>query len=82
MAWWLWALLSLLLLAGEMVTPGSFFILSFGLGAVAVGGLVAQFGELAKKSNTMVLPATLSDVGSMLTLAMNVIRRESMPAAR
>jgi regulator of protease activity HflC (stomatin/prohibitin superfamily) len=43
---------------------------------------ITQFGELAKESNTMVLPATLSDVGSMLTLAMNVIRRESMPAAR
>jgi regulator of protease activity HflC (stomatin/prohibitin superfamily) len=39
---------------------------------------ITQFGELAKESNTtLVLPATLSDVGSMLTLAMNVIRREA-----
>jgi len=43
---------------------------------------ITQFGELAKESNTMVLPATLSDIGSMLALAMNVIRRESAPAAR
>jgi len=31
-------------------------------------------GELAKASNTLILPATVSDVGSMIALAMNVIR--------
>ncbi len=36
---------------------------------------VTQFGHLAKASNTLVLPANLSDVGSMLTLALNVIRQ-------
>src|SRR5881396_258340 len=36
---------------------------------------IGQFGELAKASNTLVLPATVSDVGSMLALAMNVIGR-------
>jgi regulator of protease activity HflC (stomatin/prohibitin superfamily) len=35
---------------------------------------IEQFGKLAKEANTLVLPATLSDVGSMLTLAMNVIK--------
>jgi len=35
---------------------------------------IEQFGNLAKEANTLVLPATLSDVGSMLTLAMNVIK--------
>jgi regulator of protease activity HflC (stomatin/prohibitin superfamily) len=35
---------------------------------------VQQFGELAKKGTTLVLPATVSDVGSMLALAMNVIK--------
>jgi regulator of protease activity HflC (stomatin/prohibitin superfamily) len=35
---------------------------------------VQQFGNLAKEGNTLVLPATLSDVGSMLALAMNVIK--------
>ena len=34
---------------------------------------IDRFGELAKAGNTLVLPANLSDVGSMLTLAMNVI---------
>jgi regulator of protease activity HflC (stomatin/prohibitin superfamily) len=36
---------------------------------------ITQFGELAKISNTLVLPASVSDVGSMIALAMNVINR-------
>ena len=51
---------------------------------------VEQFGHLAKSSNTLVLPATLSDVGSMIALAMNVLKsgkpgeapRATVPAAR
>jgi hypothetical protein len=36
---------------------------------------IGQFGNLAKEGNTLILPATLSDVGSMISLAMNVIRQ-------
>jgi regulator of protease activity HflC (stomatin/prohibitin superfamily) len=45
---------------------------------------ITQFGELAKSSNTLVLPASVSDVGSMIALAMNVITRwpEATPPAR
>ncbi|HVR44677.1 MAG TPA: stomatin-like protein [Thermoanaerobaculia bacterium] len=35
---------------------------------------VEKFGELAKANNTMVLPANLADVGSMIALAMGAIR--------
>jgi regulator of protease activity HflC (stomatin/prohibitin superfamily) len=35
---------------------------------------VAQFGHLAKESNTMILPASVSDVGSMIALAMKSIQ--------
>lgn len=34
---------------------------------------VEQFGELAKQANSLVVPANLSDVASMLSLAKNVI---------
>jgi regulator of protease activity HflC (stomatin/prohibitin superfamily) len=34
---------------------------------------IAQFGELAKSSNTLVLPANAADVGSMIALAMKII---------
>ncbi|HUR36288.1 MAG TPA: stomatin-like protein [Terriglobales bacterium] len=42
---------------------------------------IGEFGKLAKASNTMILPASASDVGSMLALAMNVIRSGNPPAA-
>jgi regulator of protease activity HflC (stomatin/prohibitin superfamily) len=38
---------------------------------------IGQFGELAKKGNTIVLPANVADVGSMMVLAMKMIGRES-----
>jgi len=36
---------------------------------------IDKFGELAKSSNTLVLPASVADVGSMLALAMNAIKQ-------
>lgn len=37
---------------------------------------LTQFGSLAKEGNTLILPVTLSDVGSMIALAMNIITRQ------
>jgi membrane protein implicated in regulation of membrane protease activity len=37
MTWWGWMLLGLVLAALEMATPGGFFIIFFGIGAMAVG---------------------------------------------
>lgn len=39
MIWWYWMLLGLVLLGIEMVTPGGFYILFFGLAALIVGSL-------------------------------------------
>ena len=41
---------------------------------------ITQFGELAKTNNTLSLPASVSDVGSMIAVAMNAIR-QTTPAA-
>jgi len=41
---------------------------------------ITQFGALAKESNTLVLPANAADVGSMIALAMNVIRQSGAAA--
>ncbi len=38
---------------------------------------IGQFGELAKTSNTIVLPANVADVGSMIALAMKLIKTEN-----
>ena len=41
---------------------------------------IAKFGELAKTTNTLILPASVSDVGSMIALAMNAIRQTGTSA--
>ena len=41
---------------------------------------ITQFGELAKTNNTLILPASVSDVGSMIAVAMNAIR-QTTPAS-
>lgn len=40
---------------------------------------VAEFGRIAKASSTIVVPSNLGDVASMLSVAMNVIRRPDTP---
>jgi regulator of protease activity HflC (stomatin/prohibitin superfamily) len=39
---------------------------------------IGQFGELAKKSNTIVLPANVADVGSMIAMAMKFVAKEKV----
>jgi len=41
---------------------------------------ITKFGELAKTNNTLILPASVSDVGSMIALAMSAIRQTSSSA--
>jgi regulator of protease activity HflC (stomatin/prohibitin superfamily) len=38
---------------------------------------IEQFGELARKSNTLVLPANVADVGAMIALAMKAVNRDA-----
>jgi regulator of protease activity HflC (stomatin/prohibitin superfamily) len=42
---------------------------------------IGKFGELAKTTNTLILPATVSDVGSMIALAMNAIKQTGISAS-
>jgi regulator of protease activity HflC (stomatin/prohibitin superfamily) len=57
--------------AAAIQTPGGFEAVQLRVAEQYVN----RFGELAKEGNTMILPANLTDVGSMVALAMNVIRR-------
>jgi membrane protein implicated in regulation of membrane protease activity len=43
MIWWLWLLAGIVLLAFEMLTPGGFFTIFFGVAALVVG-VLARFG--------------------------------------
>jgi regulator of protease activity HflC (stomatin/prohibitin superfamily) len=40
---------------------------------------VREFGNLARASTTLVLPATLTDVGSMVALASKLLRQDGAP---
>jgi regulator of protease activity HflC (stomatin/prohibitin superfamily) len=40
---------------------------------------ILQFGNLAKQNNTVILPANLADVSSIIAAAMNVIRQGESP---
>jgi membrane protein implicated in regulation of membrane protease activity len=48
MSWWAWFVLGFVLLGGEMVTPGAFYLFFFGCGALCVGllGLVGLAGPV------------------------------------
>jgi membrane protein implicated in regulation of membrane protease activity len=39
MEWWIWVLVGFVLLAVEILTPGGFYVLFFGVGAIVVGVL-------------------------------------------
>jgi regulator of protease activity HflC (stomatin/prohibitin superfamily) len=46
-------------------------------------GYVKEFGKLAKENNTMILPANLTDVASMVTAAMSTIKQtKAKPSVR
>lgn len=57
MIWWMWILLGLGLLAAELLTPGGFFILFFGAGALAVGVLTALWPAAPEWLQWLAFPA-------------------------
>jgi regulator of protease activity HflC (stomatin/prohibitin superfamily) len=42
---------------------------------------IAQFGNLARTNNTLILPSNVADIGGFIATAMSVIRAESKPPA-
>ena len=59
--------------ADAITLPGGFEAVQLRVAEQYIG----QFGELAKESNTLVLPANVADVGSMIALAMKAINRQN-----
>lgn len=64
MTWWLWVLIGIGLLVVEMATPGGFFALFFGVGALVVAplaaaGVDATWQWLAFSAVSLALLATL-----------------------
>jgi inner membrane protein len=78
MDWWVWIILGLGLLAAEMLTPGGFFVLFFGLAALVVGALVA-LGTSGPEWLQWLLFSVLSVV-SLLGFRRRLVDRFSKPA--
>jgi inner membrane protein len=78
MEWWVWILLGIGLLAAEMLTPGGFFVLFFGVAALLVGGLVV-IGLGGPPALQWLLFSVLSVV-SLLLFRRRLVERFATPA--
>ena len=79
MPWWIWVLLGLVLLAAEVLTPGGFYVLFFGIGALVVGAAVA-LGVGGPDWAQWLLFSVVS-AGSLALFRRRLLRRLDRPAA-
>jgi membrane protein implicated in regulation of membrane protease activity len=79
MTWWMWALLGLGLAACEMLTPGGFYFLFFGLGAVVTSGLV--FAGVLATPWAEWLVFTVVSLACLIPLRSRFVRWASVPEA-
>jgi membrane protein implicated in regulation of membrane protease activity len=80
MAWWIWVLGGLLLLVVEVTTPGGFFAVFFGVGAILVG-VVKAFGWDGSAGVEWLLFTALS-VGGLLLFRRPLMRRFRLTSGR
>ena len=79
MPWWIWVLLGLVLLAAEVLTPGGFYVLFFGIGALVVGA-AAALGVGGPDWAQWLLFSVVS-AGSLALFRRRLLRRLDRPAA-
>jgi hypothetical protein len=77
MPWWAWLVVGLLLLGGEMLMPGGFYLLFFGLGALAVG-LLGLAGGAGPVWFQWLLFSVLS-IGALVLLRPRLVGRLTTP---
>jgi membrane protein implicated in regulation of membrane protease activity len=70
--WWHWLVFGLLLMMGEVATPGGFYIIFFGIGAVAVG-LLSGLDAAGPVWFQILLFSALS-IGSLLLFRARLLR--------
>ena len=73
MTWWMWLVLGLVLLAGEIVVPGGIILLFFGVAALIVGALAG--GGLEGPAWLQWLLFSGISIVSLLTLRGPILRR-------
>ena len=73
MTWWMWLVLGLVLLAGEVVVPGGIMLLFFGVAALIVGALAG--GGLGGPAWLQWLLFSGISIVSLLTLRGPILRK-------
>jgi len=71
MPWWYWILIGLLLLAGELLTPGGFYVLFFGIAALGVG--VTTVLGLTETTAVQCLVFSATAIGSLLVFRKRLV---------
>ena len=79
MEWWLWLAGGMALVVAELVTPSGFFILFFGIGALAVG-VLARLG-IVTSLPLQFLAFTVLSVASLLIFRGRLQKRVQDPPA-
>jgi membrane protein implicated in regulation of membrane protease activity len=80
MAWWIWVLGGLVLLVAEVTTPGGFFAIFFGAGAILVGALKAMGWDGPAWAEWLVF--TVLSVASLAFFREPLMRRFSLAAGK
>ena len=70
--WWQWLLLGLALMVAELATPGGFYMVFFGTGAVIVGLLAAM--DLAGPTSVQLLLFAVLSVGSLMLFRSRLLK--------
>ena len=70
--WWHWLVLGLLFMLGELVTPGGFYIIFFGIGAILVGLLTRI--DLAGPSSMQLLLFSVLSVGMLVIFRSRLLK--------
>jgi membrane protein implicated in regulation of membrane protease activity len=52
-SWWIWMILGLLLMLGELLTPGGFYLIFFGVGAGIVGLIALVLPDIPPTAQTL-----------------------------
>jgi len=73
MTWWAWVLLGLVFLMMEVMTPGGFYLLFFGFGALVVGALASA--GLGGPLWAQVLLFSVASVAGLLLLRRRLLDR-------
>lgn len=73
MEWWIWILIGLLLALAEVVTPGGFYILFFGVGAIIVG--ILKVAGLAGPAWLQILLFSVISLGALWLFRETLMQR-------